>query len=95
MAKQYKSDALAAAHETALGLAEAGVMAKRTMRAFDDLCLTPVEDPRREPAGPRARVPAMGCAHGRPPQTSVRRRHARTVHRQRDLSEQGSRRAIF
>ena len=44
MAKQYKSDALAAAHETALGLAEAGVMAKRTMRAFDDLCLTPVED---------------------------------------------------
>ena len=44
MAKQYKSDALAAAHETALGLAEAGVMAKRTMRAFDEMCLTPVED---------------------------------------------------
>ena len=44
MARQYKSDALAAAHETAFGLAEAGVMAKRTMRAFDDLCLTPVED---------------------------------------------------
>ena len=44
MAKQYKSDALAAAHETALGLTEAGVMAKRTMRVFDDLCLTPVED---------------------------------------------------
>ena len=44
MAKQYKSDALAAAYKTALGLAEAGVMAKRTMRAFDDLCLTPVED---------------------------------------------------
>ena len=44
MAKQYKSDTLAAAHETALGLTEAGVMAKRTMRVFDDLCLTPVED---------------------------------------------------
>ena len=44
MAKQYKSDALAAAHETALGLAEAGVMAKRTMRAFNDMCLSPVED---------------------------------------------------
>ena len=44
MAKQYKSDALAAAHETALGLVEAGVMAKRTMRAFDEICLTPVED---------------------------------------------------
>ena len=37
MAKQYKSDALAAAHETALGLTEAGVMAKRTMRVFDEM----------------------------------------------------------
>jgi len=44
MAKRYKSDALAAAHETALGLSEAGVMAKRTMRVFDEMCLTPVED---------------------------------------------------
>ena len=44
MAKQYKSEALAAAHEAALGLAEAGVMAKRTMRKFDEMCLTPVED---------------------------------------------------
>ena len=44
MAKQYKSDALAAAHETALGLTEAGVMAKRTMKDFDEICLTPVED---------------------------------------------------
>ena len=43
MAKQYKSDALVAARETASGLAEAGVMAKRTMRAFDEICLTPVE----------------------------------------------------
>lgn len=43
MTKRYKSEALAAAHETALGLAEAGVMAKQTMKAFDDLCLTPVE----------------------------------------------------
>ena len=44
MAKQYKSEALAAAHETAQGLADAGVLAKRTMRAFDEMCLTPVED---------------------------------------------------
>ena len=44
MAKQYKSGAFAAAHETAQGLADAGVMAKRTMRAFDEMCLTPVED---------------------------------------------------
>ena len=44
MAKQYKSEPLAAAHETAQGLTDAGVMAKRTMRAFDEMCLTPVQD---------------------------------------------------
>ena len=44
MTKQYKSEALAAAHEAALGLAEAGVMSKRTMRKFDEMCLTPIED---------------------------------------------------
>ena len=44
MTKQYKSEALAAAHEAALGLAEAGLTAKRTMRAFDEMCLTPVEE---------------------------------------------------
>jgi putative transcriptional regulator len=42
MGKQYKSDALAAVHETALGLHESGVMDKRTLKAFDDMCLTPV-----------------------------------------------------
>ena len=42
MTKQYRSEALAVAHETALGLTEAGVMPKRTMRAFDEACLTPV-----------------------------------------------------
>ena len=44
MAKRYKGEALAAAHETALGLTEAGVMAKTTMRAFDEMCLTQVEE---------------------------------------------------
>ena len=44
MTKQYKSEALAAAHEAALGLAEAGLMSKRTMRKFDEMCLTPVEE---------------------------------------------------
>ena len=44
MAKQYRSEALAAAHEAAMGLAEAGLMSKRTMRAFDEMCLTPVEE---------------------------------------------------
>ena len=36
MGKEYKSDALAAVHETALGLAEAGIMDRRTMKAFDE-----------------------------------------------------------
>ena len=34
---------LAAVHETALGLDEAGVLDKQTMKAFDHMCLTPVE----------------------------------------------------
>ncbi len=42
--KQYKSEAMAAAHEAALGLAEAGLISKRTMREFDEMCLTPVEE---------------------------------------------------
>ncbi len=37
MNKQYESNALAAAHEAAVGLAEAGVMSKRTMREFDEM----------------------------------------------------------
>ena len=44
MTKQYKSEALAAVHEAALGPAEAGAMSKRTMREFDQMCLTAVED---------------------------------------------------
>lgn len=44
MGKQYRSNALAAVHETALGLHDAGVMNKQTMKAFDEMCLTPVED---------------------------------------------------
>ena len=41
MSKQYKSDALEAVHETALGLHEAGVMDKTAMKTFDQMCLTP------------------------------------------------------
>ncbi|MGA8757100.1 MAG: DNA-binding transcriptional regulator [Stellaceae bacterium] len=40
--KQYRSRVLASVHETAEGLTSAGVMAKQTMREFDELCLTPV-----------------------------------------------------
>jgi putative transcriptional regulator len=42
MNKQYRSPLMASIHETAEGLRAAGVMDKRTMREFDDLCLTPV-----------------------------------------------------
>jgi putative transcriptional regulator len=42
MKKQYRSPVMAAIHETAEGLHAAGVLNKRTMREFDDLCLTPV-----------------------------------------------------
>ncbi len=31
-------------HETVHGLTEAGVMARRTMKVFDSMCLTPVEE---------------------------------------------------
>ena len=43
MGKTYQSAALAAVHEVALGLAEAGTMDKRRLRGFDVFCLTPVE----------------------------------------------------
>ena len=42
MRKQYRSPLMASVHETVEGLYGAGVMGKRTMREFDDLCLTPV-----------------------------------------------------
>jgi putative transcriptional regulator len=42
MAKRYRSEALAAAHETLEALREAGMVDKRTMREFDEACLTPV-----------------------------------------------------
>lgn len=38
----YRSDAFAAIHETASDLHDAELMDKRTMRRFDELCLTPV-----------------------------------------------------
>lgn len=42
MAKQYRSDAFAAIHETMEALHEVGAINKRTMRDFDDSCLTPL-----------------------------------------------------
>ena len=40
--KTYKSDAFAAIHETASDYYDAGVIDRRTMRDFDESCLTPV-----------------------------------------------------
>ena len=42
--KSYRSEAAAAIHETAAGLFEAGVIDKRTMRDFDETCLTPIHE---------------------------------------------------
>ena len=42
MKKQYRSPLMASVHETAEGLHATRVMDKRTMREFDELCLTPV-----------------------------------------------------
>ena len=42
MAKQYRSETMAAIHETAEGLHSIGLMDKQTMRKFDEACLTPV-----------------------------------------------------
>ena len=40
--KTYRSEALAAIHETVEGLYEADLIDKKTMRTFDASCLTPV-----------------------------------------------------
>jgi putative transcriptional regulator len=39
--RTYKSEALAAVHEMMEGLHEAQAIDKRTLREFDDACLTP------------------------------------------------------
>ena len=44
MTRQYGSELRASVHETALGMTDAGVMTKRTMKSFDEMCLTPVEE---------------------------------------------------
>ena len=43
MAKQYKSDFLAAVHESAEALHRIGAVDKRTMKEFDDACLEPAK----------------------------------------------------
>jgi putative transcriptional regulator len=43
MPKKYRSDALAAIHETMEALHELGAVDRQTMREFDETCLTPIE----------------------------------------------------
>ena len=43
MSRKYRSDVMAAVHETASDLYRTGGMDKRTMRKFDALCLTPIQ----------------------------------------------------
>lgn len=42
MVKKYKSDALASVHEMMEGFYESGIIDKKTMKKFDDSCLTPI-----------------------------------------------------
>lgn len=42
--KTYRSDAAAAIHELISDFHEIGLVDKRTMREFDESCLTPVEE---------------------------------------------------
>ena len=42
MSKKYKSDAMAAIHETMEALYDAGAIGKQTMHHFDETCLTPI-----------------------------------------------------
>jgi putative transcriptional regulator len=42
MSKKYRSDAMAAIHETMEALHEVWAVGRQTMRRFDDACLTPI-----------------------------------------------------
>jgi putative transcriptional regulator len=66
MAKTYKSDIMHSVHSAMADLAEIGLVDKKTMREFDAMCLTAIEDlgPRdiaaiREKAGVSQRVFAL------------------------------------
>jgi putative transcriptional regulator len=57
---------MASIHETAEGLYAAGVMARQTMREFDELCLTPVHPLRpKEIRGLRLREGASQAVFAR------------------------------
>ena len=43
MVSRYRSDSFAAIHETVEALQEIGAIDKRTMRQFNEACLTPIQ----------------------------------------------------
>jgi putative transcriptional regulator len=43
MSKKYRSDAMAAIHETMTALHKVNAIDKLTMRRFDEACLTPIQ----------------------------------------------------
>ena len=43
MSRKYRSDAMAAIHETMEALNDVGAIDKQTMRRFDAACLTPIQ----------------------------------------------------
>ena len=55
MRKQYRSPLLASIHETAGALHASGVMDKRILGEFDELCLTPARPPKPGKLKPTAR----------------------------------------
>jgi DNA-binding transcriptional regulator YiaG len=42
VSKKYRSDAMAAIHETMEALRDVGAVGNQTMRHFDDACLSPI-----------------------------------------------------
>ena len=42
MSRKYRSEAMAAIHETMEALHDVGAISKQTMRRFDEACLTPI-----------------------------------------------------
>jgi len=43
MSKRYRSNAMAAIHETMQALHDVGAINKKTVRRFDNACLTPIQ----------------------------------------------------
>jgi DNA-binding transcriptional regulator YiaG len=55
---------MASVHETAEGLHAAGILEKRTMREFDELCLTSVRAKHCSSTGPKGHIERISRRHG-------------------------------